>query len=132
MEFLFELLFEFFGEIIVQVVFEALASAGLHIVRDPDAPPRTTNPWLLIIGYALLGAVAGGLSLLVFSHSLVHSPTARLINLVLAPAAGGLAMAAVGAWRKRRGKVGIELDRFTYGYVFAFAMALVRFHWAAV
>ena len=130
MEFLFELLFEFFGEIIVQVVFEALASAGLHIVRDPDDPPRTTSPWLLIMGYALLGAVAGALSLLVFSHSLVHSPTARLVNLVVAPIAGGLAMAAIGSWRRQRGKIDVELDRFTYGYVFAFAMALVRFHWA--
>jgi uncharacterized membrane-anchored protein len=130
MEFLFELLFEFFGEIMVQVVFEALASAGLHIVRDPDAPPRTTNPWLLIFGYALLGAVAGGLSLLVFSHALVDAPTARLVNLVVAPVAGGLAMAVIGAWRQRRDMAGIALDRFTYGYVFAFAMALVRFHWA--
>jgi hypothetical protein len=130
MEFLFELLFEFFGEIILQLVFEALASAGLHIVRDPEAPPRTTKPWLLIMGYALLGAVAGALSLLVFSHSLIHSHTARLVNLVLAPVAVGLAMAAIGAWRKRHGKTEIALDRFTYGYVFAFAMALVRLHWA--
>jgi hypothetical protein len=36
-------------------------------------------------------------------------------------------MALLGAWRARRGQDLIRLDRFAYGYLFALAMAAMRF-----
>jgi hypothetical protein len=41
-------------------------------------------------------------------------------------------MSAIGIWRRRRGKELIRLDRFAYGYLFALAMGIIRFVYAAV
>jgi hypothetical protein len=48
----------------------------------------------------------------------------------LVPALAGLTMAALGAWRQRRGQELIRLDRFAYAFIFAFVFSLVRFIWA--
>jgi hypothetical protein len=127
MEFLFGLVFEIFGEVILQVFFQALAEAGLHFLRDPDKTRKQPNAWLLSLGYAAMGALIGLLSLLLFQQSLIHDDMARRFNLLLSPLAGGLGMAAVGAWRRKTGRATIELDRFTYGFVFAFGMTAVRY-----
>jgi hypothetical protein len=130
-EFIIELLLEFFGELLLQVVMQSLAEAGLHLLRRPDDHPAPPSVWLLALGYALLGAVVGGLSLLLFSHSFMHTPLARLGNLALAPIAGGLSMALIGAWRQRRGQGLLALDRFSYGALFGLCLALVRYVWAS-
>jgi len=130
MEFLFELLFEIFGEFFLQIVFEVLASAGLHFVRNTDQGQTSNGSLKLVFGYALMGAMAGGLSLLVFSGAFVHSHTAKVANLIITPLLSGAAMAGIGLWRQRRGQVVVGLDRFFYGFVFAFAMAGIRFLWA--
>jgi hypothetical protein len=129
MEFIIEVLLELFGELLLQVVMQALAEAGLHAVRRPGERPPP-SPWLLVLGYGLLGLVVGGLSLLLFPHSLLHSRPARLVGLGLTPVASGLAMALLGAWRLRRGQPQLAMDRFAYGYLFALVVALVRFSWA--
>jgi hypothetical protein len=126
MEFILELLFEIFGEFILQFVFEALSEAGLHLFRKP-AQPRPSSPWLAIAGYALLGALCGGLSLWIFPSFFIRSHVGRGISLVVTPLLAAGAMALMGAWRRKRGEELIRLDRFTYGYVFAFAMAAIRF-----
>lgn len=126
LEFIFELVLELFGEVILQVLFQALAEAGLHFVRRPERPPA--HPLLLAFGYAMLGLIAGGLSLLLVSHSLMHTRNGRIACLMLAPVASGLAMGLLGAWRERRGQARVGLDRFSYGYLFALAMSLVRFY----
>jgi hypothetical protein len=131
MEFLFELLFELFGEVLLQIAVEVLAEAGLHLVRRPGSAPATQGHWKRALGYALFGLLAGGLSLTVFPNSFMHSRLGRAAGLVLVPVASGLAMAIVGALRQRRGQQLLGLDHFAYGYVFALAMAAVRYYWAA-
>lgn len=126
MEFILELLFEIFGEFILQFVFEALSEAGLRLFRKP-AQRSPSSPWLAIAGYALLGALCGGLSLWIFPSFFIQSHVGRGISLVVTPLLAAGAMALVGAWRRKRGEELIRLDRFTYGYVFAFAMAAIRF-----
>ena len=128
MELVFELVFQVFGELLLQVFFEAMAELGFHSVRDTMKRPR--NPGLSTIGFVLLGAVAGGLSLLIFPHSAIAEPDLRLANLFVTPALVGAAMALVGWVRQRKGQNLVRLDRFGYAFVFAFAMALVRFIWA--
>ena len=131
MEFIFELLFEIFGEILIQIVFQALAEVGLHFFRRPDAAPKPKSPWMLGIGYAVLGVIVGGISLWLHPASLIHSSLGRVANLVLGPIAAGLAMALIGAWRQRQGQQLLGLDRFSYGFIFALAAGLVRFYGAA-
>jgi hypothetical protein len=131
MEFLIELIFEFFGEAILQLAFEALAEVGIHLRHNTDGAPRERSTGKRMVGYILMGAIAGGLSLLLFSHSFAKTQTARLVVLFLVPAFSGGVMTLIGYWRMKRGQIVIGLDRFIYGYMFAFAMAVVRFLWAA-
>lgn len=116
---------EFIFELILQVVFEAVAELGVRAVGAPFQ--RRPNPWLAAVGYALLGAVAGGLSWLIFPGLFIAPGSARIANLVLTPIAAGAAMAWLGRWRSRRGQEVIHLDRFAYGYLFALAMAFTRY-----
>ena len=123
-----EFLFEILGEFLLQVLGEALMEVGLHSLAEPFR--RTPNPWLAAVGYALLGAALGGMSLLVFSDYLVATKSLRVANAALSPIAAGLCMAAIGAWRARRGQAVLRIDRFSYGYLFALAFGLVRFWFA--
>lgn len=122
-----EFLFEVVGEFLIQIVLEALAEIGFHSLAEPFR--KAPNPWLAALGYAIFGAVAGGLSLLVFPNHLV-SIGMRVLNLVLTPIAVGFTMSAMGAWRARRDQSVLRIDRFAYGYLFALALALVRFGFA--
>ncbi|MEY8690246.1 MAG: hypothetical protein AB9M53_10285 [Leptothrix sp. (in: b-proteobacteria)] len=128
MEWLIEIIVEVFGEFILQLVFEALAQAGLHLFKKPERD--AIHPALLWLGYAVMGAAAGGLSLLVLPHYLLRAESARVAYLLLAPAAVGSGIAAIGTWRARRGQPRIGIDRWVYGATFAFAFALVRFVFA--
>lgn len=120
MEFLLELL----GELLIQIVVECLVELGIHSIGEPLRKPP--NPWIAAIGYALFGAIIGGLSLFVVPHNLMPEAW-RVANIVLTPLAAGLAMMAMGRWRARRGDTRLRIDRFGYAYLFALAMALVRY-----
>jgi hypothetical protein len=124
MEVLFELLFEFFGELLLQVFAEFLFEIGLRGLAAPFR--RKSNPYLATIGYVLFGAAAGALSLWAFPSLFIGSHAGRVANAIVTPFIAGGCMAAIGAWRRRRDQELILLDRFAYGYLFALVMALVR------
>lgn len=121
-----EFLFEVLGELLLQLVVEALAQAGVHVVRHPDRPPREHSPWVIAIGYLLFGLIAGALSLWLFPDYLIRSTAGRIAYLVLGPVAAGAAVAAIGLWRSKRGVPRYGIDRFAYGYLFALSFALLR------
>ncbi len=125
MEILFELLFQFVGEVLLQIILEVLFELGLYSAREPFRRPP--NPWLAAIGYGIFGAIAGAISLWIFPALFIVSHSGQVASLVLTPIVAGVAMAALGAWRRRRDQDTIRLDKFAYGYLFALAMAIVRF-----
>jgi len=130
MEILFEILsvfLQFFGEFILQIIVEAIAEIGLHGLREPFRNPRPLHPVFAAVCYLAFGALAGFVSLWFFPASFIKSHIGRYVNVALAPFIAGGAMSALGAWRRRRGEELIRLDRFAYGYLFALAMAVVRF-----
>lgn len=132
MEILFELLFvllQFVGELLLQIILEFLFELGLHSVREPFRRPKPLHPSLAAIGYVILGAAAGAISLWIFPELFIATGWLRVVSLVVTPAAAGAAMAAIGAWRRTKAKEVIRLDRFAYGFLFALAMAIVRFWW---
>ena len=130
MEFIVELLFEIFGELLLQIVLELLFELGLRSLQQPFK--KTPNPLLGGVGYALFGAIAGGLSLWWFPQLFITSHAGRIANVIVTPILSGLAMAALGAWRRRRDQPTILLDRFAYAFIFAMAMALVRLRFGGV
>jgi hypothetical protein len=124
-----EFIFEVVGELLLQVVGEVLVEFGFQSLAAPFQ--REPNPWLAALGYTIFGAVVGGLSLLVFPTYLVANPQLRVVNTAVTPVLTGFCMAALGAWRARRGQRVLRIDKFSYGYLFALAFGLVRFWFAA-
>lgn len=122
-----EFLFEILGEFVLQALGEALLEIGLHSLAEPFR--RAPNPWLAALGYLLFGALLGALSLLVFPGYLVPRPW-RTVNLFVTPFAVGGLMVLMGHWRARRGEEVLRINRFTYGFLFAAALALVRYVFA--
>ena len=128
MELLFEVIFQFLAEILLQIVFEFLAELGFHSLADTFRKPK--NPGLSTIGFIIWGAIAGGISLLIFPSFHIANPTLRIVNLVVTPTVAGALMMWIGKIRDKKGQKLVNLDRFGYAFVFAFVMALVRFTWA--
>ena len=122
-----ELAFQIIGEFLLQAVIEILVELGFHSVREPFK--RSVNPRVALVGYAIFGAAVGGLSLFILPEHLTPESW-RTANLVFTPVAVGLLMAAFGALRLRRGQPLLHIDRFTFGYVFALSLALVRYWFA--
>ncbi|HEX6284469.1 MAG TPA: hypothetical protein VFZ71_06315, partial [Pyrinomonadaceae bacterium] len=85
------------------------------------------NPILAGIGYALLGTIAGGVSLLIFPEPFVRSEKFHGINLLISPVLAGLGMAGLGWLLDQSGKRRLQLDSFVFGFIFALPMAIVRF-----
>ena len=128
MEVMFEILLQFLGEIGIQLVMELLAELGLHSVEDTLKRPR--HPVWSTIGFAICGAMAGGISLLILPASPIADIELRRVNLIVTPLVAGGAMALIGRRKERRGIRTNRLDRFGYAFAFALAMAAVRYVWA--
>lgn len=135
MEIIFEVLFaifwfllQFVYEMLLQSIFEVLAEVGLRSLSEPFRSSEPVNPILAGIGYFLYGAIAGGLSLFI-PKMLTVPEWLRIVNLIVAPVACGFIMAKVGQFREHRGDRPIRIDTFMFGYLFALAMAVVRFIW---
>lgn len=117
-------LLQFVGELLLQIFAETLFEVGLRSLAAPFR--KEANPYVASIGYLLLGAIVGALSLLVVPRLMIGSHAGRVFSAVVTPVLAGTTMAALGAWRRRRGQRVVLIDRFAYGYLFALAMALVR------
>ena len=123
-----EVLFELLGELILQVFGELLVEVSWHTLAEPFR--RDQRLGFAALGHLLLGALVGALSLLAFPNHLTPAGALRWLNLLLTPALAGAVMVAVGRWRARRGSAVLPIDRFAWGYLFALALAAVRFQFA--
>lgn len=129
MEAIFELLFEIFGEALLQSCTSAIAEWIGFTVTAPLQERTPPHAWLAVLGYAVFGAIAGGLSLLVFPNHLMHHLWLQRLNLLASPVFSGSMMVLLGRWRRKRAQHTTRLDTFLYGFIFALAMALVRYQW---
>jgi len=128
MEELLFIVFQFFGEMLLQVFIEVLLEMGFHGVADSFQ--RKPDPWLAFIGYAIFGGIAGAVSLIFLPILLIDSHSLQVVGLFAAPFTAGLIMVCVGMWRRRRGDDLVRLDRFAYSFIFAFMLGLIRFIYA--
>lgn len=125
-------------EVLFELVVELLLEGGLqllaHVFGDLGANMAASyrrrgprRPWVSAIGHLLFGAAIGGLSLLVFRHSFAHSQGMRLLALIGSPLLAGVFSMLLGTRRRDAGRDWVAFETFTYGLLFAFAFALVRF-----
>jgi hypothetical protein len=122
-ELLFEALLEFGGGALLDLLSRTAAE-----VFEPAEPPNTILTGL-VCGF--MGAAVGALSLVILPHPLFHRTRFHGISLIISPFAAGMAMSAVGAMHRRRGKSVVQIENFPYAFTFALCMALVRLVWAA-
>jgi hypothetical protein len=127
LEAVFELVIQVIFEFLLQVCGELMLELGLRSLGETMLSREERNPVLAGIGYALMGFIAGGLSLLIFPNAFVRSETLHGISLLISPVLAGLTMAGLGWLRERRGKERLHLDSFVFGFIFALPMAIVRF-----
>ena len=132
MEILFEILLwilQFFAELLLQVVFQALLELGIHAAKEPFRLPNP-NPTIAAIGYLIFGAIAGVISIWAFPSHFITSNAGRIANVFATPFAAGFVTLLFGAWRRWRGDELLRVDRFAYGFLFALAMTVVRLFFA--
>lgn len=129
MEALIEIILRFVGELLLQLLSEALTELIARSLVPPSPRAGTFRSWSAAIGIAILGSGVGAISLVFFPAHFIKVHWLRIVNLVFTPIVAGLVMAGLGILRQRKGQELIRLDSFSYGFCFAFAMALVRFIW---
>jgi hypothetical protein len=77
--------------------------------------------------FAVAGIAAGFLSTAAFPQPLVHPSRFHGVSLLISPLITGLAMAFIGRVAQKRGRKSVPIESFGYGFVFALAIAVVRF-----
>ena len=127
MELLFELISEVLAEVVLQIVAEGLFELGFYSLSEALNRKQRRNPILASIGYLLWGGIIGVVTVIIFPTLMIKNATLRILNIIISPIMAGLAMSAVGSWRKRMGQDLLRIDSFLYGALFAFGLAIVRY-----
>ena len=123
LEVVFEIFFEAAFEFAVEF-FGTILWRGVAAVFDRS---EFKSPVLAFVGYAFLGGVAGGLSLLFFPHPLVRPSRVPGLSVIISPVLAGMGMSMVGSTLRKRNRKTMQIESFGYGFAFALGMALVRF-----
>ena len=129
MEIIFEVIAELLFEVVFALVGELFVDIAMHVLGSPVAPNR--KPAVVrMVGYGLLGALLGGLSLLIAPYAQFESPTIRLVYLFVTPLLGGAMMAALGWLRRSGGRPTVPLESFAYGLWLVLPITLLRYFFA--
>lgn len=129
MEIFFEIFFQFIAELFIQMFAEALFELGFYSLAEALNRKRKRNPFLASIGYLLWGGIIGVITIIIFPSLMIKNPIFRILNLFVTPTLAGIAMSAIGSWRRKKGQDLLRIDSFIYGALFAFGLAIVRFIW---
>jgi hypothetical protein len=129
MEILFELLYQMFGELLLQIFFlfivEVVSPILGLVIKE-----KSINIWIAITGYVIFGVIAGLISLLFFPSLFIVSHLLQIVNLLVTPLAVSGLMYCLLLWRLRRGEKLVRLDHIVYSFVFALTMSAIRFAFA--
>lgn len=121
-----ELLIELLIEVAVYVLFELVAAGVLHPIGAALKNRQDAHPLVKGLGYAMLGAVFGGLSVLVWPAPFVNDDLLKVVSMIVSPIAAGSVMALVGWYLKHRDRPVLALESFGYGFVFAAVFGVLR------
>jgi hypothetical protein len=117
---------ELLGEVLLEGAFGELTGLLSRVVRRFRVTVRRSNPILATVVFALVGVAFGFLSAWMFPHPLVHPSKVHGISLLISPIVAGPLMAQIGRTLRSWGRQSVRIESFGYGFVFAFAMAVVR------
>ena len=72
------------------------------------------------------GVLIGWLSVWLFPEPFIRPSSLHGINLVITPTVAGLTMAAIAWLRLRQSQLMVQLESFSFGFIFAFGLVLMR------
>jgi hypothetical protein len=121
-----EILFEILLEVVLPLIAEIFADAALNKVNRIVSRYEAVRVVLTAIMYFGAGLLAGFFSLLIFPTAFARSSRLPGISLVITPVLGGIVVSYIAWLRVRTSDWTIRLETFTYGFLFAFAMTLLR------
>ena len=129
-----ELLFEFFGEYVLAVLWELLASAFGSAFRSRQLATSGSDGSATALafrvgwfGRLIAGTVLGALSVWLFPVSFAKTLDVKLAVLIGVPIACGLSMGLIGAPKRRRGRDTAAIESFRNGFLFALPFVAIRF-----
>ncbi len=120
-------LLEVLGEALLEFSMGAIADALSRLLRRLFVTTYRMGPIQSGAIFALLGCGAGFFSLAAFPHPIFGARPFHGASLLISPLATGLGMSVVGWMVRHRGGRRARIETFRYGFVFALAMAIVRF-----
>ena len=113
-ELLVEIVFQLFGEILVELVGKALKSN------------RRWHPVTATIGWLLFGALIGGLVFWFYPRPIVPPSGIPGLGVLVSTVVGAVGMALWGRFWRRRGRSSTQLATWYGGGAFALGASLVR------
>lgn len=130
MELFFEILIHFIFEFLLPLVFEILTEFGVRGASRAIGRLKAVSSPVAISGYIFMAACTGWLTLHFFPNHFIQNQNLRIISLIVAPILVGSFMAFRRKFLLKKDKEPVRLDSFTYGFLFAFTFALIRFIYA--
>ena len=121
-----EILFQILLEVVLPLLAEIFADAALNKVNRIVSKYEAVRVVLTAIMYFGAGLVAGFFSLLIFPAAFARSTRLPGVSIVITPVLGGIMLSYIAWLRVRTLDWTIRLETFTYGFLFAFAMTLLR------
>jgi hypothetical protein len=124
---LISIIAEALAEVFLETAVGLVISIFLRTSRRLFSAILKLDPILTTFSLAILGAASGILSVLILPHPLIHPSPVHGTSLLISPIVTGFVMSQIGRGLRRRGRQSTQIESFGYGFVFALAMALVRF-----
>ena len=121
------MIFEIVGEFLAELILAALADLLSRLLRRFFVDLYRMGPVLSGVLIALAGCAAGLISIGAFPHPIFPPRRFHGVSLLISPIAAGFGMSLIGWMVRRRGGRRSRIETFRYGFVFALAMAIVRF-----
>jgi hypothetical protein len=126
-EAIFEILFSFVAELVLEIVGEVLIELGFHATAE-RLSNKARNRFLVGGAYTIFGAGLGFLSLYLFPKILFANRLIPILYFVISPIIAGFSLTIV-SWIINRGIRPVswfELDKFVFGVLFAMAYSISR------
>lgn len=119
------------AEVLFEAIFEiagiGLASLLTRAISKLFKTITEINPLATTFALGMFGALAGFLSVVAYPHPLMHPSRFHGVSVIASPLITGFVMFQFGRLLKNYGRRVMPIESFGYGFVLAFAMALVRF-----
>jgi hypothetical protein len=125
-----EFALQLLAEVLLDTAFSGGAALLLRPFEESLSDEQFASKKLAMVGHFLLGAMAGGISVLILPHRLAPYRLFPGASLLFAPFLTGAALEWAGRQLVRRGRTRISLFTFSGGMLFAVGMGIVRLAFA--